>query len=108
MAMAMAKAKFATSPGAGKVDDGFGSLLRSSGSATLSDGELHREQLDAPFGAVTIAALFDRVAEIRQLDAPPGAVTIAAGSGSLLRSSGSGASASIGTPLCSYFSTSYI
>ena len=48
MAMAMAKAKFAAPPGAGKVDDGAGSLLRTSSSATLSDGELNREQLDAP------------------------------------------------------------
>jgi hypothetical protein len=37
MAMAKAKAKFAAPPGAGKVDDGSGALLRSSGSATLSD-----------------------------------------------------------------------
>jgi hypothetical protein len=37
MAMAMAKAKFAVPPGAGKVDDGAGTLLRFAGSATLSD-----------------------------------------------------------------------
>ena len=100
MAMAMAKAKFAAPPGAGKVDDGAGSLLRTSSSATLSDGELNREQLDAPPGAVTIAAVSDRIEEIGRLGAPPGAATIAASSGSLLRTSGSSAGASIGTPLC--------
>jgi hypothetical protein len=47
MAMAMAKAKFAAPPGADKVDDGSGSLLRSSGSATLSDRDLIG-LLDAP------------------------------------------------------------
>ena len=95
MAMAMAKAKFAAPPGAGKVDDGSGS----SGSATLSDRDPIRT-IDAPPGAVTIATLSDRIEEIGPLDAPPGAVTIAASSGSLLRTSGSGSSASIGTPLC--------
>ena len=88
MAMAMAKAKFAAPPGAGKVDDGAGSLLRTPSSATLSDGEPNREQLDAPPGAVTIAAVSDRIEEIGRLGAPPGAATIAASSGSLLRTSG--------------------
>jgi hypothetical protein len=64
MAMAKAKAKFAAPLGAGKVDDGSGSLLRSllrscsrsgSGSATLSDRDL-TGLLDGPPGAVTIAA----------------------------------------------------
>ena len=54
MAMAKAKAKFAASPRAGKVDDGSGALLRSSGSATLS-GRLVG-LLDAPLGAVMFAA----------------------------------------------------
>lgn len=48
MAMAKAKAKFAAPPGAGKVDDGFGALLRSSSSATLSDRLVGL--LDAPPG----------------------------------------------------------
>jgi hypothetical protein len=68
MAMAMAKAKFAAPPRAGKVDDGAGSLLRSAGSATLSD----REQVGTLAGAVTIAALSDLIEEIGPLDAPPG------------------------------------
>jgi hypothetical protein len=96
--MAMAMAKFTAPPWAGKVDDGAGTLLRFAGSATLSD----REQvgtLDAPPGAVTIAALSDLIEESGPLDAPPGAVTIDTSSGSLLRTSGSGASASIATPL---------
>ena len=62
----------------GKGHDGAGSLLRASGSAILSV----------------------RVLDGTRFDAPPGAVTIAASSGSLLRTSGSGTSASIGTPLC--------
>ena len=98
MAMAMAKAKFAAPPGAGKVDDGAGSLLRTSSSATLSD------RVDAPPGAVTIrtssSAWSDRVEEIGPFGAPPGAATIAASSGSLLRTSGSSVGANIGTPLC--------
>ena len=48
MAMAKAKAKFAAPPGAGKVDDGSGALLRSSSSATLSDRLVGL--LDAPPG----------------------------------------------------------
>jgi hypothetical protein len=44
-------------PGAGKVDDGSGALLRSdSGSATLSDRNLTGLDLDARPGAVKIAA----------------------------------------------------
>ena len=54
MAMAKAKAKFAAPPGAGKVDDGSGALLRSSGSATLSDRLVGL--LDVPRGAVMFAA----------------------------------------------------
>ena len=68
MAMAMAKAKFAAPPGAGKVDDGAGSLLRASGSAILSDRVLVGTSFDAPPGAVTIrtssSAWSDRVEEI--------------------------------------------
>ena len=105
MAMAMAKAKFAAPPGAGKVDDGAGSLLRASGSAILSDRVLDGTSFDAPPGAVTIRCIWcnavsDRVEEIGPRGAPPGAATIAASSGSLLRTSGSSAGASIGTPLC--------
>jgi hypothetical protein len=55
MAMAKAKAKFAAPLGASKVDDGSGSLLRSSGSATLSDRDL-TGLLDVFPGAVTIGA----------------------------------------------------
>ena len=84
----------------GQGHDGAGSLLRASGSAILSDRVLVRTSFDAPPGAVTIAALSDRVEEIGPLGAPPGAATIAASSGSLLRTSGSSAGASIGTPLC--------
>ena len=84
----------------GQGHDGAGSLLRASGSAILSDRVLVRTSFDAPPGAVTIAALSDRVEEIGLLGAPPGAATIAASSGSLLRTSGSSAGASIGTPLC--------
>ncbi len=104
MAMAMAKAKFAAPPGAGKVDDGAGSLLRTSSSATLSDRVLVGTSCDAPPGAVTIrtssSAWSDRVEEIGPFGAPPGAATIAASSGSLLRTSGSSVGANIGTPLC--------
>jgi hypothetical protein len=78
--------------------DGAGSLLRASGSAILS--ELVRTSFDAPPGAVTIAAWSDLIEVIGPLGAPPGAATIAASSGSLLRTSGSSAGASIGTPLC--------
>ena len=60
MAMAMAKAKFAAPLGAGKVDDGSSFLLRSSGSTTVSDRD-PIGTLDAPPGAVTIAALSDRI-----------------------------------------------
>ena len=84
----------------GKGHDGAGSLLRASGSAILSDRVLVGTSFDAPPGAVTIAALSDRVEEIGPLGAPLGAATIAASSGSLLRTSGSSAGASIGTPLC--------
>jgi hypothetical protein len=100
MAMAMAKAKFAAPPRAGKVDDGARTLLRFAGSATLPD-RYPIGTLDAPPGAVTIAALSDLIEEIGPLDAPPGAVTIDTSSGSLLRTSGSGSSASIGTPCAS-------
>jgi hypothetical protein len=56
----------------------------------LSDRDLIGT-LDAPPGAVTIAALSDRVEE-------SGPLAITANSGSLLRTPGSGSSASIGTP----------
>jgi hypothetical protein len=84
----------------GKGHDGAGSLLRASGSAILSVRVLDGTSFDAPPGAVTIAAMSDRIEEVRPLGAPPGAATIAASSGSLLRTSGSGAGASISTPLC--------
>ena len=85
----------------GQGHDGAGSLLRASGSAILSDRVLVRTSFDAPPGAVTIAAMSDRIEEVRpRFGAPPGAATIAASSGSLLRTSGSSAGASIGTPLC--------
>ena len=96
--LAMAKT---TGPG----HDGAGSQLRASGSAILSDRVLNGTSFDAPPGAVTIRCIWcnavsDRVEEIGTRGAPPGAATIAASSGSLLRTSGSGAGASIGTPLC--------
>ena len=89
----------------GKGHDGAGSLLRASGSAILSDRVLDGTSFDAPPGAVTIRCIWcnavsDRVEEIGPRGAPPGAATIAASSGSLLRTSGSSAGASIGTPLC--------
>ena len=54
------------------------------------------------------ATLFSRAPPVKQIDALPGAVKIAVGSGSFFRSSGSGASAIIGTPLCSCSNASYI
>ena len=81
-------------PGAATIAASSGSLLRTSGTS-----------FDAPPGAVTIRCIWcnavsDRVEEIGPRGAPPGAATIAASSGSLLRTSGSSAGASIGTPLC--------
>lgn len=78
MAMAMAKAKFAAPPGAGKVDDGSGALLRSSSSATLSDRLVGL--LDAPPGAVMFAA----PPGAGKVAAPPGAGKGAVGSGAIL------------------------
>jgi hypothetical protein len=75
MAMAMAKAKFAAPPGAGKVDDGAGSLLRTSSSATLSDRLVGL--LDVPRGAVMFAA----PPGAGKVAAPPGAGKGAVGSG---------------------------
>jgi hypothetical protein len=74
MAMAKPKAKFAAPPGAGKVDDGSGALLRSSGSATLSDRPVGL--LDAPPGAVMFAA----PPGAGEVAAPPGAGKGAVGS----------------------------
>ena len=75
MAMARARAKFAAPPGAGKVDDGSGALLRSSGSATLSDRLVGL--LDVPRGAVMFAA----PPGAGKVAAPPGAGKGAVGSG---------------------------
>ena len=76
--MAKAKAKFAAPPGAGKVDDGSGALLRSSGSATLSDRLVGL--LDVPRGAVMFAA----PPGAGKVAAPPGAGKGAVGSGAIL------------------------
>ena len=77
MAMARARAKFAAPPGAGKVDDGSGALLRSSGSATLSDRLVGL--LDVPRGAVMFAA----PPGAGKVAAPPGAGKGAVGSGAI-------------------------
>ena len=76
MAMAKAKAKFAAPPGAGKVDDGSGALLRSSGSATLSD---------------RLVGLLDAPSEGRHVRRPPGAGKVAAPPGAGKGAVGSGA-----------------
>ena len=78
MAMAKAKAKFAAPPGAGKVDDGSGALLRSSSSATLSDRLVGL--LDAPPRGRHVP----RPPWGRQGRRPPGAGKGAVGSGAIL------------------------
>jgi hypothetical protein len=76
MAMAKANAKFTAPPGAVKVGDSSGALLRSSGSATLSD---------------RLVGLLDAPSEGRHVRRPPGAGKVAAPPGGGNGAVGSGA-----------------